>query len=193
MSFSIFGMETTFEHNNHRITWLKNIMEKLFFWIEGVLEKTQSIISNLWGQLLLVVLSVLAFFQPEWVSFIVVFGAILADLFWGILAAIKTKKFILSRALRETFKKFGIYSFSLVGIYCIERIIHEPGGFIGVKTVAVLAAACELWSMSASMLIVKPDMPFLKIFRLQLKGEIEAKLGKNADSILKEQKNEKTD
>jgi hypothetical protein len=168
------------------------VMEKVFEWFEGVIEKIQSIVSNLWGQMILVVLSVLGFFQPEWVSFAVVFGAILADLFWGIVAALKTKKFILSKALRETLKKIGIYSFSMIGVYCTEWIIHENGSFIGVKTVAVIASACELWSMSASMLIVKPDMPFLKIFRLQLKGEIEAKLGKNADSILKESKDEST-
>ena len=74
----------------------------------------------------------------------------------------------------------------MVGAFCIEKVLHN-GGLVGVKIVAVIAAACELWSMSASMLIVKPDMPFLKIFRLQLKGEIESKLGKNAVEILNDE------
>lgn len=156
--------------------------------ISGLIEKVQSVFNSVLGNIILAVTSVISFFQPEWVSFAVVLGAIFADLFWGISAAVKTKKFILSIAMRETLKKIGIYSFSMAGVYCVEMIIHDTGSFIGVKAVAVLASACELWSMSASMLIVKPDMPFLKIFRLQLKGEIEAKLGKNVDSIFKEEK-----
>jgi len=52
------------------------------------------------------------FIAPEKTSFIVVGCAILADLFWGIAAAIKLKKFFLSTALRNTVKKIGIYSFS---------------------------------------------------------------------------------
>jgi hypothetical protein len=42
--------------------------------------------------------------------------------------------------------------------------------------------------MSASMLIIKPDMPFLRLFRGQLKGEIQSKLNKNInlDEILKD-------
>jgi hypothetical protein len=35
--------------------------------------------------------------------------------------------------------------------------------------------------MSASMLIIYPNMPFLRIFRVQLKGEIASKLSKNID------------
>ena len=127
--------------------------------------------------------AVLAFFQPEQLSFYVVLGAVAADLFWGILAAKKCKKFLLSKAFRETVNKLGIYAFTMVGVFCIEKIMHD-GGFLGVKLAAVVASACELWSMSASMLIVKPDMPFLKIFRIQLKGEIESKLGKNAETII---------
>ena len=35
--------------------------------------------------------------------------------------------------------------------------------------------------MTASMLIIYPNMPFLRIFRSQLKGEIASKLSKNID------------
>ena len=121
------------------------------------------------------------FIAPEKTSFIVVGFAILADLFWGIAAAIKLKKFFLSAALRNTVKKIGIYSFALLGALAIEKITHTEGSFIAVRTIAVFAAVCEFWSMSASMLIIYPNMPFLRIFRTQLKGEIAAKLSKNID------------
>lgn len=121
------------------------------------------------------------FIAPEKTSFIVVGCAILADLFWGIAAAIKLKKFFLSTALRNTVKKIGIYSFAMLGAMAIESIAHADGTFLAVRTIAIFAAVCEFWSMSASMLIIYPNMPFLRIFRTQLKGEIAAKLSKNID------------
>ena len=129
---------------------------------------------------------------PEKTSFIVVGCAILADLFWGVAAAIKLKKFFLSAALRDTIKKVGIYSFALLGAMSIEYIAHAEGTFIAVRTIAIFAAVCEFWSMSASMLIIYPNMPFLKIFRVQLKGEIESKLSKNVDidEIFKDEEND---
>ena len=151
--------------------------------LASILSSIIGVFSTFYGQIVLLISSILAFFQPESICFYVVLGAILADLFWGIIAAMKCKKFLLSKAFRETVKKVGIYAFTMVGAYCIEKILHN-GGLVGVKIIAVIAAACELWSMSASMLIVKPDMPFLKIFRIQLKGEIESKLGKNAENII---------
>jgi len=133
--------------------------------------------------------ALITFISPEKTSFIVVGGAVVSDLIWGVIAAIKMKKFILSAAFRETMKKVGIYSFALVGALAIEKITHTDGSFIAVRTIAVFAAVCEFWSMSASMLIVYPNMPFLKLFRGQLKGEIKSKVDKNinVDEILKDE------
>lgn len=125
--------------------------------------------------------ALVTFIAPEKVSFIVVGFAILADLTWGIISAFKLKKFFLSTALRDSIKKVGIYSFALLGAMAIEYIAHAEGTFIAVRTIAIFASVCEFWSMSASMLIVYPNMPFLRIFRAQLKGEIASKLSKNID------------
>jgi hypothetical protein len=142
-----------------------------------------------YGYILTMLSSVLTFTFEEEVAFAVVFLTVIGDLFWGIFASLKMHKFILSHALRETFSKIGIYAFALLGIAFIENLIHD-GLLVGLKVSCAIAAACELWSMSASMLIIKPDMPFLKIFHLQLKGEIESKLGKNLDTILKDKSND---
>lgn len=157
-------------------------MEKFFTQLGSALQTA-------YGWFIALMVSAITFIQPEIWSFIVVGCAILADLIWGIAAAVKLKKFILSKALRETFKKIGIYAFALVGAFAIEKITHDQGNFIAVKTIALFAAVCEFWSMSASMLIVKPDMPFLKLFRGQLKGEIQSKVSKNVnlDEILKDE------
>ena len=158
-------------------------------YIHSVLMHLTEIFSKAYGWFLIFMLTVLNFFQPEWLCFAVVGIAILGDFVWGIIASIKLKKFILSKALRETIKKVGIYGFALASIFMIEKIIHDQS-FIGIKIIAILGAACELWSMSANMLIVKPDMPFLRIFRMQLKGEMESKIGKNLDNILTEKPKE---
>lgn len=163
--------------------------------MDKILDQLYNALGSVYGWFLMLITTVFTFIQPEIWSFFVVGGAILADLVWGILAAIKMKKFIYSFALRETIKKIGIYSFALFGALAIEKITHSEGSFIAVKTIAILAAVCEFWSMSASMLIIKPDMPFLRIFRGQLKGEIASKVSANVniDDILKdkEAKNEK--
>ncbi|WP_418894214.1 hypothetical protein [Limibacterium fermenti] len=154
-----------------------------------IVEQFGNALNSIYGRLLALLTACVAFIQPEIWSFYVVGGAVAADLIWGIAAALKLKKFILSKALRETLKKVGIYSFALVGTFAIEKITHSGGSFIAVRTIAVFAAVCEFWSMSASMLIIKPDMPFLKIFRGQLKGEIQSKVGKNinVNEILKDE------
>lgn len=161
--------------------------------MEKIFEQLYDALSSVYGWLLTLVTAVFSFMQPEAWSFYVVGGAIFADLIWGIAAAIKLKKFLLSKAMRETIKKIGIYAFALIGALAIEKITHTEGSFIAVKTIAVFAAVCEFWSMSASMLIIKPNMPFLKLFRVQLKGEIASKVGKNVniDEILKDSEDEK--
>ena len=157
--------------------------------INKALMNINNAFNTMLGWFIALATALITFISPEKTSFIVVGGAVVSDLIWGVIAAIKMKKFILSAAFRETMKKVGIYSFALVGALAIEKITHTDGSFIAVRTIAVFAAVCEFWSMSASMLIVYPNMPFLKLFRGQLKGEIKSKVDKNinVDEILKDE------
>jgi hypothetical protein len=123
------------------------------------------------------------FINPEIYSFSVVGITILADLIWGIIVAKKQNRFILSEAIRNTFLKVNIYGCALLLIYAVERGLHDDW-FIGTKVACAIAAACEFWSTSASMLIVSPNMPFLRLLRMQLKGEIEKKVGYPIDNVL---------
>lgn len=157
--------------------------------MEKIFEQLSNALNSTYGWFLAVMTACFTFIQPEIFSFYVVGFAVAADLIWGISAAIKMRKFLLSKAMRETVKKVGIYSFALGGALAIEKMTHGDGVFIIFRTLAIFAAVCEFWSMSASMLIIKPDMPFLKLFRGQLKGEIQSKLNKNIniDEILKDE------
>lgn len=147
------------------------------------------VLASTYGLLLAAALNVFAFFAPEKYAFTVVFVAIFLDAFFGTWVAIKTNKFILSKLGRATMLKCISYGSALVLIYMVERMAHD-GTFIGVRVAAAWAAACEFWSMSASVLILWPDASFFKILRKHLRGEIAAKLGQDLDDILPEKKNE---
>jgi hypothetical protein len=142
---------------------------------------------NIYGWIITACLMLWSFIGNEQMTFIIVGICILFDLFWGVFSAIKRKTFIYSEILRETPKKVLIYGGSLLIVYMIERNIHEEY-LIGTKVIGSIMAACELWSASANMLIIKPDMPFIKLFQKQLKGEIQSKTGVDVNDILTDKK-----
>lgn len=139
-----------------------------------------------YGWLIALVTFVFNYFAPEGYAFTVVLVAVLFDAFFGICVAIKLDKFILSKLGRVTMVKMASYAAPLVVLYMMEKLTHDSG-LILVKVAAGWAAACELWSMSAHILILWPDSPFFKLFRKQLKAEIAAKLGDPMDDIFKDE------
>jgi len=154
--------------------------------ILSIAQHAKLVFTTLWGWILICFSAFWAFIRPEAFAFAAVFIAVVFDLIWGVASALKRKKFILSESLRDTFIKIAIYSSSLLFVYTIERVFHEEW-LIVTRTLCAFAATCEFLSASASMLIIKPDMAFLKLFRLQLKGEIAKKMGRNAEEIFNDE------
>lgn len=143
--------------------------------------------SDLYGWLLALLCGVFTFFAPEQYTFAVVMVAVAMDAFFGVWASLMRGQFILSKLGRATLAKVASYSAALVLLFMVERLAHD-GSFIGVRVAAAWAAACEFWSMSASVLIIWPNASFFKILRRHLRGEIEAKLGGSIDDILPDKK-----
>ncbi len=158
---------------------------KKMFLFPAQLTAIKKILASMYGKCALLLSSVAAFFAPEKYSFGLVLVAVIFDAFFGTWVSIKNGNFLLSKLGRVTTFKILSYGASLIMVYMIERLIHNSG-FIGVKVAAGWAAACEFWSMSASILIIWPRAPFFLIMRRHLKGEIAAKLGKSVDDILPE-------
>lgn len=100
--------------------------------------------------------------------------AILLDAVWGISASIKQGKFALSELMRQTVAKIAIYGSALAALIQVDKVASTT---LCTTVVSIPILVCEIWSMAGSMLIVKPDMPFLRLFRTVLKGEIANKLG----------------
>lgn len=143
------------------------------------LARVGSEVAGWFGALLMFFVALLA---PEYYAFAVVSVAIVLDAFFGMLVAFKEERFLLSKLARETLIKITSYMACLLVVLMIERLAHDNMSY-GVKLAAAWAAACELWSMSASILILRPDSPFFRLIRHQLRGEIAAKVGKDPDEI----------
>lgn len=161
------------------------------FIYSNILGLLRKVLTSAYGWSLGVVGSALSFFASERYCFYLVLTAIILDAVFGTIVSIYKKRgFALSELGRRTSFKILSYGASLVIVFMIERLAHDTG-FIGIKVAAGWAAACEFWSMSASILIIWPDAPFFRLIRRQLKGEISAKLGKPIDDLFPEDNNEK--
>lgn len=157
-----------------------------------ITDKIGLVFSSVTGWLTAVVIAFVNFLGDEKMAFGVVGIALLADMVLGIWAALKEKKFIFSHLGRETFKKALIYLITLILILMIERSLHDDN-FIATKIACAIASSCELFSVFANALIIKPDFPFVKLFKKYLAGEISRKIGVNAEEYLEENKNQKTE
>lgn len=128
----------------------------------------------------------LTFFAPERYTFAVVFAAIFIDGVFGVAVSIKCGRFATSELGRLTLLKIATYSAALVLAYLVERLCHDSGPFVGIRIAAVWAAVCEFWSWSASVLVLWPGCPFVRLWRRHLSAEIAAKTGVRTEDILKE-------
>lgn len=158
---------------------------------EKIIAKTADVFSTLGGWILAVCSLLLSFLGDEKNAFIAVGLAILFDMFWGVCSAIKRKKFLLSYLGRETFFKVLIYGSTLLLALQIERSLNDSWGIV-TRVLCVLAAICEVWSACAHILIIKPNFPFIRLFRKHLAGEIASKMKASSEEI-ENIMNDKTD
>ena len=160
-------------------------LTQIFDQFYNIFGHVKSVFSAAYGYFGMAFCSIFGFLQTDWLPFVVLFVLIIFDLILGIAVSIKFGTFFTSKLGLNTLIKIALYAIILVSIGLLEVLIHESG-LIGLKVAAFIAGACEIWSMTANALILKPNMPFIRLLRLQLKSEIENKVGKNCDEILKD-------
>lgn len=142
--------------------------------IRYFISRIWDVLENAYARISAALIWIISFFSPVWYPFIVVLIMIGIDLYWGIRAARARHQLVLSEAGRRTVDKITSYLSCLAAVYLIEHIIFE-NSIVITSGIAALASACELWSFSASILIIHPNFPFIRLFRKQLRGEIENK------------------
>lgn len=153
--------------------------------LSTTVNRFEGIISTAWGLLLTCAIGIFNFFAGYKVALGVVLAAIIFDGIWGVAAARKSGKFILSELGKDTLKKIGAYGTALVMVMLIEnlafgshQIISNEGAntrFI-VDIVATLIAAVEFWSICGNILIIYPNAIFFRLLKPTLIGEIARKM-----------------
>lgn len=150
-------------------------MDELIICVKRMLDKIEIMFSSIWGWIIALCASFVNFLGGEKYAFAAVGVAILIDLIWGIIVALKRGKFLKSYLMRATFPKVAGYGSGLLTILMIERIFQFDW-FIATKVACGIAVACEFISFSANILIIFPNFPFFRIFSKFLQGEIGSKL-----------------
>lgn len=160
---------------------------------ERIMVKIQAMLSQSLGWVLSVGVFLMNFIAPVKYSFIIMVAAVGMDLLFSMISVKKQGKFFLSQIMRDTPVKLIIYGGCMLVVYMMERNFGDDATLM-TKAGCTLACACELWSMLGSAIIICPNMPFPRLLKLQLKGEIEAKLGKNVSNLLdkEDKKNDKS-
>lgn len=113
------------------------------------------------------------------ICFLVVFITIM-DAAWGIAVSVKQGKFTLSELARLTIVKLAIYGCTLSAFVGLDKMIGEV---ISASIIGAIIVLIELWSSCASMLILYPQMTFLRLLKKYLTGEIASKLGVEPNEV----------
>ena len=141
----------------------------LILTVGGIWSKLITVFSTFWGWVVTLFTFILTFLLPVKDMFVLLFIIIAFDMLFGIWASILKKKSITSSKLRGTIIKTMIYLVVLSLAFAIE---NQLGWSLICKVLFSIASSIELYSVIANLLIIKPDMVFLKLFSKLVKGEI---------------------
>lgn len=119
------------------------------------------------------------------IIYLVVIATVI-DLICGIAVSIKRKNFAKSELMRQTVEKLVVYGTAMLVFLCIDKAIETETDWEFALTsgvVGVVIAMTETWSFLASLLILFPKNPFLRMFQKALVGEIARKLQCEEDAV----------
>lgn len=142
--------------------------------LEHTGDRLLSILHTVQGWIVAGILFLLDFIAGHELAVGLVVFVTLMDAVWGITVSIKRKKFALSELARLTVGKLAVYGCAMLAFIGLDRLI---GMTLTASVIGAAITLVELWSASASMLILFPNFLFLKLLRKALTGEIASKLG----------------
>lgn len=156
--------------------------------IESFAAKFVAAFQTLQGWLAALLLLVVDYFAGHKFIMFFVLAVTVLDAIWGIIVSIKRGQFTLSELARLTVVKMAVYGTALFVFVGIDKITDT---MLGAAIVGSVIALVELWSSCASMLILYPHMPLLRLLKKALAGEIAAKLHidpEEVEDVLEERK-----
>lgn len=167
-------------------------MTNILHVILTAVERFESMVSTIWGLICAMFVAIFEFLLGYKFAILVVFIAILLDMFWGIAAARAQGKYTRSELMRDTITKISAYGSVIIVVALLENLIlgshtigNEEGASVrfGVDIVAFIISCIELWSMGGNILIVHPNAKFFKLMRMSLVGEIARKLNRPEEEV----------
>jgi hypothetical protein len=150
-----------------------DMVMNLILYIEKILDKLQSILHTLAGWVVGLLLFLGDFIGGHELAVGLVVFVTLMDAIWGISVSIKKKRFALSELARLTIGKLAVYGCAMLTFIGLDKMI---GMTLSASIISTAICLVELWSASASMIILFPNFFFLKLFKKALTGEIASKL-----------------
>ena len=112
--------------------------------------------------------------------------ACVVDLICGIAVSIKRGKFTRSDLMRLTVEKLLVYGCTLGVFLCLDKYIVEETKLewgLTSALVGVVITMTEMWSSLASLLILFPKHPLLRILQKALTAELAGKLGCEKEEV----------
>ncbi len=141
----------------------------------NLFEKLCEILSSVWGWVLIAALTVIDYLSGYGIMVKIAVLAVVTDAVWGIASSLKQGRFALSELGRNTLSKLSVYGCALISFIGVDRLAGLCDG-LTTRTICIIIVLVEFWSTAASMLICFPDMPFLRLMKKALTGEISRKL-----------------
>jgi len=153
------------------------ILSNIWFAINGFL-------STCWGKIILAALFIGSTFAPISGLIHITLILVFIDMLFGIVVTVKTKgsKHLLSSRLRDSIIKLFFYLLFIMLFFMIEKELFDQW-YIGAKAVFSITSGVEIWSILANMLILAPNLPFLKLLKKVLSAEMSKKLGLTDEDI----------
>lgn len=152
--------------------------------------KIAALFQTLYGWILALFALLIDYFAPHSLVIELVVLATIMDAVWGIAVSVKERKFTLSELMRNTVGKLTVYGSALFIFVGLDKFTESQ---ISTKVIGGVIMLVELWSSSASMLILFPEFPFLKLFQKALQGEIASKLNVPVEEVQEALKRKKKD
>lgn len=145
----------------------------ILLYMERVWDKLQHILHTIAGWFVGLILFLGDFIGGHELTVGLVVFVTLMDAIWGITVSIKKKRFALSELARLTIGKLAVYGCAMLTFIGLDKMI---GMTLSASIISTAICLVELWSASASMIILFPNFFFLKLFKKALTGEIASKL-----------------
>jgi len=150
--------------------------------IEHFIVKIQEIFSTVWGWISFAIFFVISCLSGHGTAVGIALIAIVMDAVWGIASSVKQGKFAKSELARDTIGKIAVYGCAILAFSCIDKLLGIHNG-LTTNIICSLIVLVEFWSTLGSMLICFPKIPFLRVIKFALIGEIANKLGIREDDV----------